>query len=237
MVELQNSDGGFPCRGRKGNPSCLNDTCFWIGKLLRDPSEEARESLRKACEWVLSTQSEEGAFVEPKELVSVQELPLWVRPEKPTPDMPQLIAYLLQADYGDGEETKKAITHLLSYWQNPDGSFKKKYLIWGIIEILRRTGLPEGSKEVREAIKATRTYLRKECWNSPPDLFWCLGSLKSTEISKDHPLVKEVFQRLMTLRNKDGGWSNEDIKGKIQSQTDPLFTKAILDTLRDYGLI
>jgi len=221
MIELQNPDGGFPCRGRKGNPSCLNDTCSWIGKLIKDPTKEAKESLRKACERVLSTQSEEGVFVESEELASVPDLPLWVRPRKPTPDMPQLIAYLLQSGYSNREETKKAIAHLLGYWQNPNGSFKKKYLIWAIIEILRRTGLPEDSKEVQEAIKATRTYLQEECWNSPPDLLWCLSSLRSAEVSKDHPLVKEVFQRLTTLRNKDGGWSNEDIKGKIQSQTDP----------------
>ncbi len=235
IVELQNLDGGFPCRGKKGNPSCLNNTCSLMGKLIRDPRSEAKESLQKACEWVLSTQSEEGAFVEPEELATVPDLVPWVRPGKPTPDMPQLTAYLLQAGYGNREETKKAIAHLLRYWRNADGSFKKKYLIWNIIEILRRTGLPEDSEEVQEAIKATRAYLREKCWNNPPGLLWCLGSLRSAEISKDHPLVQEVFKRMMTLRNKDGGWSNEDNKGKIQSQTDPAFTRSVLKAFQAFG--
>jgi len=237
MVELQNPDGGFPCRGRKSNPSCLNDTCSWIGKLIRDPSEEAKESLHKACEWVLSTQSDEGAFVEPEQLASVLDLPLWVRPGKPTPDMPQLVAYLQQAGYGDREEVKRAMAHLLRYWQNPDGSFKKKYLVWSVIEVLRRSGFPDDSTQAEEAIKATRDYLREECWDHPPDLFWCLNSLRSGGIRKDHPLVREVFERLMALRNSDGGWSDEDIKGKIHSQTNPLFTKNVRDTLRAYELI
>jgi len=53
----QNPDGGFPASGKPGNPSCLNDTCYSIGELIKDASKEARESLRKACEWVLSRQS------------------------------------------------------------------------------------------------------------------------------------------------------------------------------------
>lgn len=64
---LQNPDGGFPAGGKPGNPSCLNNTCYGIGELIKGTGEEARESLRRACEWVLSTQSEEGAFIEPDE--------------------------------------------------------------------------------------------------------------------------------------------------------------------------
>lgn len=236
--ELQNPDGGFPCRDKKGNPSSLNRTSVWIGKLIRHTSKEAKESLHKALEWVLSTQSDEGAFVEPEELASIPKLPPWVPSGKPTPNMPQLVAYLLQAGYEDRDETKRAMTYLLSYWQNPDGSFKKKYLVWSLIEVLKRSGLTEDAKPVQEAIKATRQYFRKiENRNDPPALLWCLNTLKSAGMEKDHPLVKEVFEQLMSLRNDDGGWSTEDLEGKIQSQTDPLFTKNVLSTLRAYQLI
>jgi len=237
MVKLQNSDGGFPCKGKKGNPSCLNNTCFWIGILIKDTAKEARESLDRACEWVFSTQSREGSFVEPKELASVPNLPPWVSPGKPTPDMPQLVAYMLQAGYQDREELKRAIAHLLGYWQNPDGSYKQKYLVWCLVEVLKRSELPENSKQVQEAIKATARYFRGPGRHSPSALLWCLGSLRSAGIGKDHELVKEIFRQLMAMRNNDGGWSNEDIEGKIQRETDPLFTKAVLDTLRAYELI
>ena len=236
-MELQNPDGGFPCKGKKGNPSCLNDTCSWIGKLIKDNGKEAKESLHKACEWVFSIQSEEGAFVEPEELAWVPNLPPWVRPGKPTPNMPQLVAHLLQAGYQDREEMKRAMAHLVRYWQNPDGSFKEKYLVWSLVEVLKRSGLPENSKLVQEAMKATARYFRGPGRNNPSALVWCLGSLRLAGIGKDHALVKEIFSQLRAVRNNDGGWSNEDIKGKIQRQTDPLFTKAVLDTLRAYELV
>jgi len=234
--KLQNLDGGFPARGEPGNPSCLNDTCYGIGQLIGDTSEEARESLRKACEWVLSTQSREGAFVEPEELASVPNLPSWVRPGQPTGDMIQLVAYLMRAGYGNREETRRSINYLLRHLRNPDGSFRANYLIWGMIEVLRRMGLPEGSEPVQEAIKATRRYFQQNM-DDVPALAWCIGSLRSAGFSKDHELVRWTFRRLMELRNEDGGWSNEDLEGKIQSQTDPIFTKAILDELQAYGLI
>jgi len=237
MWELQNSDGGFPARDKKGNPSSLNCTSVWIGTLIRHTSKEAKESLHKACEWVLSTQSEEGAFVEPEELASVPDLPPWVPPGKPTPNMPQLVSHLLLAGYQDREETRRAIAHLLHYWQNPDGSFKKKYNVWCMIEVLKRIGLPENSRQVQEAIKATRQYFRGPGRNNPPALLWCLGSLSSAAIGKNHILVKEVFEQLMAARNNDGGWSNEDPKGKIQDKTDPILTNNVLAALRAYELI
>jgi hypothetical protein len=233
---LQNPDGGFPAADKPGNPSCLNNTCYGIGGLIRDAGEEAGESLRKACEWVLSTQSREGAFIEPEELASVPNLPSWVHPGKPTGDMIQLVAYLMRAGYGDREETKRAIAYLLRRLRNPDGSFKVNYLIWGMIEVLRRMGSPEGSESVQEAIKATRHYFQRNM-NDIPALVWCIGSLRSAGLSKDHELVRWTFNRLMELRNEDGGWSNEDLEGRIQSQTDPIFTKVILEELRAYGLI
>ena len=105
------------------------------------------------------------------------------------------------------------------------------------MEVLMKSGLPENSEHVQEAIEATRNYLREECWDHPLDLLWCLNSLKSAGLNKNHSLVKEIFEQLTALRNNDGGWSNEDIEGKIQSQTDPLFTKNVLHTLRAYELI
>jgi len=150
----QNPDGGFPASGKPGNPSCLNNTCYGIGELIGYASKDARESLRKACEWVLSTQSMEGAFVEPEELASVPNLPSWVHPGKPTGDMIQLVAYLMRAGYGNREETKRAVAYLLRHLRNPDGSFKANYLIWGMIEVLRRMGSSEGSGPVQEAIEA-----------------------------------------------------------------------------------
>jgi len=234
--KLQNPDGGFPANGKLGNPSCLNNTCYGIGELIRDASMEARVCLRKACEWVLSTQSVEGAFVEPKGLASIPNLPSWVRPEKPTGDMPQLVAYLLRAGYGDRGETKLAIAYLLRYWRNPDGSFKANYLIWAMIEVLSRMGMPEGSELVQEVLKGTRRYFQQNM-NDTPALIWCIGSLRSAGFSKDHDLVQWTFKQLMELRNKDGGWSNEDLEGRVRSQTDPIFTKSILKELQTYGLI
>jgi len=234
--KLQNPDGGFPCKGEQGNPSCLNNTSSWIGELIVDASKEARESLRKACEWVLSTQSEEGAFIEPPELASVQNIPSWVRPGKPTPCMPQLVTYLLRAGYGDREGTKKAIAHLLCYWRNHDGSFKIKYLVWCMVEVLRRMGLPEDSELVQGAMKATRQYFQLNR-NDPPALLWCLGSLRSAGFARGHELVQRIFNQLMALRNDDGGWPNEDLGGKIGNQTDPLFTKEVLEVLQAYGLL
>jgi len=234
--EYQNPDGGFPASGKIGNPSCLNSTCSSIGELIRDSGKEARQSVRKACEWVLSTQSEEGAFVEPEELASVPNLPSWVHPGKPTGVMIQLVAYLMRAGYGDREGAKRAVAYLLRNLRNPDGSFKANYLIWGMIEVLRRMGSPEGSESVQEAIKATRQYFQHNM-NDIPALAWCIGSLRSAGFSKDHELVRWAFIRLMELRNEDGGWSNEDREGKIQSQTDPIFTKSILVELQAYGLI
>jgi len=236
VLQSQNPDGGFPASGKPGNPSCLNNTCYGIGELIRDASNEARESLRKACEWVLSTQSGEGAFVEPEELASVPNLPSWVHPGKPTGDMIQLVAYLMRADYGDREVTKRAVDYLLRHLRNPDGSFKSNYLIWGMIEVLSRMWWPEGSELVQEAIKATRQYFQRNM-NDIPALAWCIGSLRSAGFSKDHELVIWTFRRLMELRKEDGGWPNEDLEGKIQDQTDPIFTKAILEELQAYGLI
>jgi len=161
-------------------------------------------------------------------------LPPWIRPGKPTPNMPQIVAYLLQAGYEDREETTKAIAHLLRYWLNSDGSFKRKYMVWSMIEILIRSGLTEDQKQVREAIKATTEYFRGVGRNDPPALLWCLNSLKSVGISKDHALVREVFQHLLALRNEDGGWSNEDLQGKIQKRTDPLFTREVLEAFRAF---
>ena len=54
-------------------------------------------------------------------------------------------------------------------------------------------------------------------------------------LDRTHSLVKEIFEQLMTLRNNDGGWSNEDITGKNHEKTDPAFTKEILNTLNSYG--
>jgi len=234
-VDLQNSDGGFPCKDQKGNPSCLNNTCAMIGRLLTRSDKEAKDSLLKACEWVLSTQSEEGAFVEPKELTSVPNLPPWIRPGKPTPNMPQIVAYLLQAGYQERSETKKAMSHLLCYWQNPDGSFKRKYMVWSLIEVFTKSGIPESSNLVQEAIKATKEYFRGIGKNDPPALLWCLNSLRSAGVGRDHTLTREIFQQLLALRNDDGGWPNEDLEGKIQSQTDPVFSKKVLEAFRAFG--
>ena len=233
---MQNPDGGFPCRGKKGNPSCLNDTSVWIGRLIRNPNRKAKTALQRAFEWVLSTQSEEGAFIEPEEVASVPNIPPWVPPGKPSPLTPQLVAYLLRAGYGDRMETKKAVNYLLDYWQKPDGSFRSKYMIWTMIEVLIRAGFNEDSRKVKEAIEATRKYF-EEYPNDPPALLWTLGTLKCVGFDKDHFLVKEVFNILMNTRNEDGGWSNECINGKIQKETDPVLTQEVLDTLRAYKLI
>ena len=236
MSDVQNPDGGFPCKGKKGNPSCLNDTSVWIGRLIGHSDKKAKDSLRRAIEWVLSTQSEEGAFVEPEEVASVPNIPPWVPPGKPSPLTPQLVAYLLQAGYKNRIETRKAVDYLLRYWQKPDGSFKSKYMVWTMIEVLIRAGFQQDSKEVKEAMKATRMFFG-EFPDDPPALLWSLGTLRSVGFRKDHFLVKELYSKLMDIRNDDGGWSNEDITGKIQSETDPVFTQEVLDTLRAFGLI
>jgi len=236
MSDVQNPDGGFPCRGKKGNPSCLNDTSACIGRLIGHSDKKAKDSLRRALEWVLSTQSEEGAFVEPDEVASVPNIPPWVPPGKASPLTPQLVAYLLRAGYKNRIETRKAADYLLRYWQSPDGSFKSKYMIWTMIEVLIRAGFQEDSNEVKEAMKATRMYFQ-EFPNDPPALLWSLGTLGSVGFKKDHFLVKELYSKLMDNRNDDGGWSNEDITGKIQSETDPVFTEEVLNTLRAFGLM
>ena len=235
VVKLQNPDGGFPSMDQKGNPSSLNSTSAVIGGLVGRSDVEGRDSLRRACEWIFSTQSEEGAFIEPEELASVPRLPPWIQPGKPTPNMPQIVAYLLQAGYHDRRETKRAISHLMRYWQSPDGSFKRKYMVWCMIEVLRRLGLPENSKRVQEAIRATRRYFLGAGRNDPPALLWCLNSLRLAGFGKDHVLVEEVHEQLMALRNDDGGWSTEDLEGRIQTQSDLLFTRNVLATLQAFG--
>jgi len=237
MVGAQNSDGGFPCKGREGNPSCLNDTCFWIGKMISQGAKEMEGPLHRACEWVLSTQSSEGAFVEPIRLRSVPNLPPWVAPGKPTPNMPQLVAYLLEAGYGERVETRRAIAHLLGYWRNVDGSFRPGYMVWCLIEVLRKMGLPEDSVQVGEAVKATRSYIDSEARKDASALLWCLNSLRSAGFGKDSELVGEVSGFLLALRRDDGGWAYEDGEGRIQKQSDPALTEKVLHALRSYGLV
>jgi len=85
-------------------------------------------------------------------------------------------------------------------------------------------------------MKATKMYFH-EFPNDPPALLWSLGTLRWAGFRKDHFLVRELHNRLMDIRNDDGGWSNEDITGKLQSETDPVFTQEVLNTLRAFGLI
>ena len=108
-------------------------------------------------------------------------------------------------------------------------------MVWCMIEVLKRTGLPDSSRNVRETIRATRRYFRGPGRNNPPALLWCLNSLRSSGFGRDHALVREVYEQLLALRNTDGGWANEDLEGKVQTQSDPRFTKNVLATLRAFG--
>ncbi len=235
MFGLQNPDGGFPCRGTAGNPSCLNDTSFMIGRMIAEPSSKTTGSLHRACEWILSTQSEEGAFIEPSELSSIPDLPPWVPPGKPSPLMPQLISYLLDLGYGGRDEVKKAIKYLLDHWLDANGSFKPGYLVWCLVEVLVKTGSTKDSPKVERALRATRAFLKDT--DDPPALLWCLNSLRSAGFTKEDDIVRELSTSLLSLRRDDGGWANEDSQGRIQNHSDPAMTRRILDTLRSFGLI
>ena len=229
IVTLQNDDGGFPCRRKKGNPSGINDTVvvlWWLFDLgVRDG-----HIIDKMCRYIGNKQKEDGSWDEDPAL-SEYGLPPWI-----TPGNLKTIVYLTaNTSYrfvlGGHEEFtnySKALDFLKKHQDTQGKFFGFLHNTW----ISTSLFLLEKDKYPGIAEKGL-AYLMSRLFSDWIDdqIAWALDYLGQAGLQRSHQFVENGLCTLAQRQNTDGSWASES--GEKHSAG---ATLEVIKVLKHYGL-
>jgi hypothetical protein len=208
FLDLQNKDGGFPCKRVKGKPSSVNDTLnalWWMDELgmLNSPSAE------KAFDYLLSMQLENGSWDEDIHLPK-GDLPPWICPGN-LKTQHYLSSY---STYWLAMRSPRTSTGFLLGLDYLDTQYQEKTLYKGYLHttwIASSVFLLAGEAYAEAAMTGLKiiTSRKSSDWENS-QLAWALDCLGNAGLPRDHPFIKMGVKDLVRRQAPNGSWSSED---------------------------
>ena len=198
----QRNDGGWPPFWAEGYSS-LDATCFRLAQAEQLGLDAQTPFIQKALDFLSQRQLDNGWFEEDQAVTDVA--PPWAQPsdEAARLYLTANCGYWL-AVFGDVDESaEKASTQLrtaLNSGQMP--TFLHAH--WLACGLWQKTNQAEAVDAVTEFLRSKLTEL------SPNNLTWMIVALRTAGFSKDHALIQEAVEHLLTKQMADWRWQSDD---------------------------
>ena len=207
LLDKQNPDGGFPSRPRTENPSSVDNTLTALWQLNELGLFQNTEA-RKACEFLVSVQSEAGSWDENPDLPE-HDLPPWIKPGQPA--------------------TRNYLTAYAAFWlgifEKSPPAFQRavEYLAGQQTDEGQIPGYQHGQWIATSAFFLAGEKFANRGWKGlaflnqrPPgaweasQIAWALDCLSTAGIAADQAFVTKMLTELAARQEPNGCWSSED---------------------------
>ena len=230
LTDLQNADGGFPCRMTTGNPSSVNDTLRalnWLDELGMLESPEAGRAFR----YLLSIQKADGAWDETPAATRYG-TPPWATPGELNARLyltAQSAYWLAVGGHKADAAFEEALAFLLQH-RDDTGRFPGfLHTTWIATSAFAMAG-KKYSSVVDQGLQALRARPIAKWVDS--QISWALEFLSRAGVPKDEPFVQQGLARLMHSHEVRGRWESEDGEAYTVGAT-----MGALKVLKRYGLL
>ena len=232
LLKIQNSDGGIPFRFQKNNISTIGPTItFFKDILILELFEEVNNEIKKATEFLLSQQNEQGYFEEP-EGINDLECSVW-EARGIESNRIYCTSIVLNFLIGTKEENLRSAIligadFLKRRWDDQRGFRSYPHSLWNAVPIFLKIYGENNHISIR-SLEILQT-LKLENYPSS-SLVWMIECFIHAGY-ENHSFVKKILDILLTRQLSDGKWESED-----GEEFDASTTMSILIVLKRLGKI
>lgn len=230
LLELQNDDGGFPCKMTRSNPSSVNDTLralWWMAELGMIESPAAGG----AFGYLFAIQKADGGWDE-HAVATQYGTPPWANPGDLRARLyltAQTAHWLAVGGYKTHPAFHKALDFLLEHRDETGKFYGFLHTTWIATSVFVMAG-DEYADIVAGGLRALMARPLSEWVDS--QISWALELLGKAGLPKDEPFIEQGLAELLRRQEVNGRWVSED--GEAYTV---VATIGALNALKHYDLL
>lgn len=230
LLELQNDDGGFPCKMTRGNPSSVNDTLravWWLAELGMIESPAAS----RAFGYLFAIQKEDGGW---DEIAAAAQYgaPPWASPGDPRARLyltAQTARWLALGGHKTHPAFQKALDFLRAHRDETGRFHGFLHTTWIATSVFVMAG-DEYADVVAGGLRALMARPFSKWVDS--QISWALEVLGKAGLPQEEPFVEQGLAELLHRQEVNGRWVSED--GEAYTV---VATIGALNALKQYDLL
>lgn len=240
LIQLQNSDGGWPWTWEQGHPSGMAETARAVEILMSEGEDKRAEYIRRAVEMMFDLQELDGGWTENKELkdhipkewdwMNLNYSCTWITAS--------IVAALVRAGFEIDERVRKGLAFIHSTqkedggWSTHVGPDYRYGPDLASMDDILRTLISVGERISEPVLRLEKCLLsHRDDWKIPAFTVSVLAMLYLLDCPRNSEQVREVIELLIARQREDGGWSwFED------APSDPWYTCLCVEQLSLFGI-